>query len=244
MASPFGQDRNPFGANRSSGPKEDEGWLITYADTITNLMALFIMMLAVSTVDLNAFEQVSAQLQKDFTGKETARPISEIKQQIERIVESKGLEDQVEVSQDKKGVVVEFSSSILFSSGKAELLPAIKPTFAEIAEELKNETYRSYTIEVEGHTDDNPIRTAEFPSNWELSARRATNVIRFMLDADVEKARLKAAGYADIHPKVPNRDTAGKPIAVNQARNRRIVIRLYPEPRPATVPVVATKEAP
>jgi len=243
MASPFGQNRNPFGAHRTSKPREDEGWLITYADTITNLMALFIMMLAVSTVDLSAFEQVSAQLQKDFTGKETARPISEIRQQIERIVESKGLEDQIEISQDKKGVVVEFSSNILFTSGKADLLPAIKPTFTEIAEELKNETYRSYTIEVEGHTDDNPIHTAEFPSNWELSARRATNVIRFMLDADVEKSRLKAAGYADIHPKVPNRDAAGKPIPENQARNRRIVIRLYPESRPATVPAVEPKEA-
>ncbi|MNK73227.1 Motility protein B [compost metagenome] len=244
MASPFGQDRNPFGANRSRGPQEDEGWLITYADTITNLMALFIMMLAVSTVDLAAFEQVSAQFQKDFTGKETARPISEIRQQIEKIVESKGLEDEVEVSQDKKGVVVEFSSNILFNSGKADLLPAIKPTFTEIAEELKNETYRSYTIEVEGHTDDNPIRTGEFPSNWELSSRRATNVIRFMLDADVAQSRLKAAGYADIHPKVPNRDAMGKAIPENQARNRRIVIRLYPESRPVTVPVVDRKEAP
>lgn len=243
MASPFGQNRNPFGGHPASRPQEDEGWLITYADTITNLMALFIMMLAISTVDLSAFEQVSAQLQKDFTGKQTARPISEIKQQIERIVESKGLQDQVEVTQDKKGVVVEFSSNILFLSGKADLLPEIKPTFAEIAEELKSETYRSYVIEVEGHTDDNPIRTAEFPSNWELSARRATNVIRFMMDADVEKSRLKAAGYADIHPKVPNRDAHGKPIPENQARNRRIVIRLYPESRPATVPVVSGKEA-
>lgn len=243
MASPFGQNRSPFGPQRSSGHSEDEGWLITYADTITNLMALFIMMLAVSTVDLAAFEQVSAQMQKDFTGKESARPISEIKAQIERIVESKGLEKQVEVSQDKKGVVVEFSSNILFGSGKADLLPAIKPTFTEIAEELKSETYRSYTIEVEGHTDDNPIRTAEFPSNWELSARRATNVIRFMLEADVEQSRLKAAGYSDIHPKVPNRDAAGNPIPENQARNRRIVIRLYPEARQATVPVVDAKEA-
>jgi chemotaxis protein MotB len=243
MASPFGRDRNPFGDQRSGPPPEDEGWLITYADTITNLMALFIMILAVSTVDMNAFEQVSAQLEKDFTGQQTARPMSEIREQIERIVESKGLQDQVDVSQDKKGVVVEFASSVLFQSGKAELLPAIKPTFAEIAEELKTETYRSYTIEVEGHTDDNPIRTAEFPSNWELSTRRATNVVRFMLDADVETSRLKAAGYSDIHPKLPNRDEAGKPIPANQAMNRRIVIRLYPEPRAVSVPTVETKEA-
>lgn len=242
MASPFGQNRNPFGSNHAGGQQEDEGWLITYADTITNLMALFIMILAFSTVDLTAFEQVSAQLQKDFSGKETARPISEIREQIERIVESKGLQDQVEVSQDRRGVVVEFSSNILFHSGKADLLPQIKPTFAEIAEELKGETYRSYTIEVEGHTDDNPIHTAEFPSNWELSARRATNVIRFMLEADVEQSRLKAAGYADIHPKLPNRDEAGRPIPENQARNRRIVIRLYPEARPATVPTIQAKE--
>jgi chemotaxis protein MotB len=240
MANPYGRDRSPFGSRGATRYQEDEGWLITYADTITNLMALFIMILAMSNIDMSAYEQVSSQLQKDFSGKETAKPITEIREQIERIVESKGLEDEVSVTQDKKGVVVEFASSILFHSGKADLLPAIKPTFTEIAEELKAETYQSYTIEVEGHTDDNPIRTAEFPSNWELSTRRATNVVRFMLDADVSKTRLKAAGYADIHAKLPNRDAAGKPIPGNQAKNRRIVIRLYPELREAPLPAKAS----
>ncbi len=244
MASPFGRNRSPFGGNRSSVPQDDEGWLITYADTITNLMALFIMILAMSNIDMNAYEQVSSQMQKDLSGKETAKPLTEIREQIERIVESKGLQDEVEVTQDKKGVVVEFASSILFISGKADLLPAIKPTFTEIAEELKTETYKSYIIEVEGHTDDNPIRTAEFPSNWELSTRRATNVVRFMLDADVDKIRLKAAGYADIHAKIPNRDAAGKPIPANQAKNRRIVIRLYPEPRTTALPAKTEQKHP
>lgn len=237
MGNPFGQNRSPFGGGRSKSFQEDEGWLITYADTITNLMALFIMILAMSNIDMSAFEQVSSQLQKDFSGKETARPITEIREQIQAIIEDKHLQDEVSVTQDKKGVVVEFASSILFHSGKADLLPTIAPIFTEIARELKTETYKSYTIEVEGHTDDNPIRTAEFPSNWELSTRRATNVVRFMLDADVEKSRLKAAGYADIHPKLPNRDAAGKPIPENQSKNRRIVIRLYPEGRSAAVPI-------
>lgn len=242
MANPFGQNRSPFGNHGAGGGhKEDEGWLLTYADTITNLMALFIMILAISKVDMSAYENMKSQLQKDFTGKEAAKPMTEIRQQIEQIVAKKGLEKDVDISQDKNGVVVEFSSNILFQSGKAELLPAIKPTFAEMARELKTETYQNYVIEVEGHTDDNPIRTAEFPSNWELSTRRATNVVRFMLDSDVAGDRLKAAGYSDIRPRLPNRDSAGKPIPANQAKNRRIVIRLYPEAKAVETPTKTSK---
>lgn len=242
MGSPFGQNKSPFGNHGAGGGhKEDEGWLLTYADTITNLMALFIMILAISKVDMSAYENMKSQLQKDFTGKESVKPMTEIRKEIEQIVAKKGLEKDVDVSQDKLGVVVEFSSNILFQSGKAELLPAIKPTFSEIARELKTETYRNYVIEVEGHTDDNPIRTPEFPSNWELSTRRATNVVQFLLDSDVEDDRLKAAGYSDIRPKLPNRDAAGKPIPANQAKNRRIVIRLYPEAKAVETPTQTSK---
>lgn len=230
MSNPIGQNKSPFSRNRGGGGhlKEDEQWLLTYADTITNLMALFILIISVSTINQAAFEQVTSKLKKEFSGKEPTKPIEQIKKQIEKIVKDKNLSSQVEVSSDKKGVVIEFASSAVFQLGKAELQPGIKPTFAQFADELKAKDYRNYTIEIEGHTDDTPIHTAEFPSNWELSARRATNVVRFMIDQNVDKTRLKAAGYADIFPKLPNRDAAGKSIAENQAKNRRIVIRLTP----------------
>lgn len=238
MANPIGKNRSPFGGHARAGGhmKEDEQWLLTYADTITNLMALFILLLSVSTINQAAFEQINARLHKQFSGKDAPKPIEQIKKQIERIVKDKHLEHQVEVTSDKKGVVIEFASSAVFQLGKADLQSAIKPAFAQMANELKTKDYRNYTLEIEGHTDDTPIHTLEFPSNWELSARRATNVVRYLIDQNVDKTRLKAAGYADIFPKVPNRDASGHPIAANQAKNRRIVIRLTPGLREAGKP--------
>jgi len=79
-----------------------------------------------------------------------------------------------------------------------------------------------------GHTDDAPINTPRFPSNWELSTARATGVVRFLISADVQPERLKAAGYADVRPKFRNRELFGEPIPENRTKNRRISIRLNP----------------
>lgn len=229
MSNPIGKNKSPFGPKGGGAHlKEDEQWLITYADTITNLMALFLLMLSVSTVNMAAFEQIQSKLKKQFSGKDAPKPIEQIQKQIEKIVKEKKLDHEVQVTSDGKGVIVEFASSAVFKLGKADLQPQIKPAFSAMASELQTKDYRNYTIEIEGHTDDQPIHTPEFPSNWELSSRRATNVVRFFIDEHVEKTRLKAAGYADIFPKVPNRDASGHPIAANQAKNRRIVVRLIP----------------
>jgi chemotaxis protein MotB len=88
--------------------------------------------------------------------------------------------------------------------------------------------YDLYYVDVEGHTDDVPIHTPQFPSNWELSTLRATGVVRYLIKIGLEPDRLKAAGYADVNPKVPNLDLFGAPIPENRAKNRRIVIRLHP----------------
>ena len=82
--------------------------------------------------------------------------------------------------------------------------------------------------EVEGHTDDDPIHTARYPSNWELSAGRATGVVRLFIEQGMDTARLKASGFAETRPKVPNRDASGAPVRENQAINRRVLIRVYP----------------
>ena len=231
MGNPIGQNRSPFGKSHGGGGhalKEDEQWLLTYADTITNLMALFILIISISTVNQSAYEQVQSKMSKQFKGEETAKPVEQIAEKLEEIVSEKNLEKEVSVKQDNQGVVIEFASQAVFLTGKADLQSGILSTFQAFARELKAPDYRGYTIEIEGHTDDSPIHTAEFPSNWELSTRRATNVVRFMIDQKVEKTRLKAAGYADLFPVVPNRDASGKAIAANQARNRRIVMRLVP----------------
>lgn len=122
--------------------------------------------------------------------------------------------------------VLEMSSSTFFGSGTANLSQSGKSVLRDVAAELKSDQYEGYHIVVEGHTDDTPIATAHFSSNWELSTARAAAVVRYFLDQGLPAQKLQAAGYADTRPKLPNRDAEGNAIRENQAQNCRVVIRL------------------
>lgn len=121
---------------------------------------------------------------------------------------------------------VNMSSATFFPSGSATISKDGAAVLADVAQRLKSDELRDYLITVEGHTDDAPISTAQFPSNWELSTARASAVVHFFLDQGISPTKLRAAGYADTFPKAPNRDATGHPIAENQAQNRRVVIKL------------------
>lgn len=121
---------------------------------------------------------------------------------------------------------VEMDSATFFAPGAASLSDAGRDVLHGVAATLQNETYKDYQITVEGHTDDTPIKTPQFPSNWELSTARAAAVVQYFLTQGIPAQRLRAAGYADTFPKVPNRDEMGRPLPEGQAQNRRVVIRL------------------
>jgi len=121
---------------------------------------------------------------------------------------------------------LEISSAAFFDSGSALLSDAGKAILRDVAVNLMSSRFQGYQITVEGHTDDTPISTAQFPSNWELSTARASAVARFLLDERIAPQRIRAAGYADTFPEAPNRDALGNAIPLNQAQNRRVVIKL------------------
>lgn len=215
---------------RAAPPAEEEDWLTTYADAITLLMAFFVMLVSFSKIDIPAFEAAMAGIQ-DKLGKDEApkRPMFTLQQNLNSILEEVQIDqDQVETGFDQAGVVIDFETGSFFRPGSAELLPQAEKILLEIAYELSQSPYDLYFVDVEGHTDDAPIRTAKFPSNWELSTARATGVVRFLISADVQPERLKASGYADVKPKFPNRDLFGEAIPENRKKNRRISIRLHP----------------
>jgi chemotaxis protein MotB len=120
----------------------------------------------------------------------------------------------------------ELGGSELFDSGSGTLKEDGKSVLQGIADQIQSDRYDGYNIVVEGHTDDAPIATPRFSSNWELSMARAAAVVHFLLDRGIAPGRLRAAGYGDTQPKVPNRDADGATIPENQAQNRRVVIRL------------------
>ena len=122
---------------------------------------------------------------------------------------------KVRVIETSRGVTIEINDSILFSPGQALLQPPLIKAMSAIAEVLAP---TEFPITIEGHTDNVPINTPQFPSNWELSAVRATTVLRLFADSGVAAERLTAIGYADTRPVEPN------VLADGRARNRRVTI--------------------
>lgn len=210
--------------------EEDESWLTTYADAITLLMAFFVMLLSFSDFNLPAFEKVMAGIKSELGKREAPeRPLFNLAQSMNQLIDETEISlEAVESGFDELGVVIDFESQSFFRAGSAVLLPEAERILIEIAFQLDQPPYDLYLIDIEGHTDDSPINTPQFPSNWELSTARATGIVRFLIDAGVAPDRLKASGYADVKPKYPNRDLFGEPIPENRKKNRRMSIRLHP----------------
>ena len=124
---------------------------------------------------------------------------------------------QVNIEQTKRGVVIDVSAGFLFSTGDAVLQSGAHDVLRQVAAVLSKE---DLPIEVEGHTDDIPIKTAQFPSNWELSSARAGTVVRMLVENGVPPERMAAVGLASNRPLVPNDS------AENRARNRRVAITI------------------
>ena len=155
---------------------------------------------------------------------------------------------KVRVLETSRGVTIEINDSILFSPGQAQLEQASIRAMRAVGEVLAP---TDFPITIEGHTDNIPIRTPVFPSNWELSAVRATTVLRLFADAGVAPVRLTAIGYGETRPVEENASIEGR------ARNRRVSILIDsmqpekpapvaapPAPAPAGVPATATGAAP
>ncbi|MBL6945432.1 MAG: OmpA family protein [Rhodospirillales bacterium] len=208
----------------------DEAWLLTYADTVTLLMAFFVMLVSFSKIDIPLYEKVAAGIKNEL-GKGTKdfeSLTTRLKVDMENIVFTMQADEAVEVAEDDMGIVIELDSSAFFVPGTAQLVEAAFPVLQNMAETAMAPKYEPFFIEIEGHTDDDPISTMQFPSNWELSAGRASTVVRYFAELGIAPYKMKAVGYAETQPKYPNRDLNGAPIPENQAANRRVAIHVRP----------------
>lgn len=210
---------------------DDEDWLVTYSDAITLLLAFFVMLVTFSKFDIPTMEEVSKGIREEIghkKGKEGPTPTEALKSGMTELVATLQADQVVGIGIDDKGVVIELSNNAFFKPGTATLREESYPLLESMAELLAAPTYGYYIIDVQGHTDDDPISTPQFPSNWELSTGRASAVTRFLIDQKINAKRFKATGFADVRPKVPNRDSEGNPLKENQKANRRVDIRVYP----------------
>ncbi|MEE2960940.1 MAG: flagellar motor protein MotB [Myxococcota bacterium] len=221
-----------------SHPEEDDGesWLATYADAITLLMAFFVILLARSQGGLptnqeqvEAAEEVAAQ-EKD--AEERGEALQTMKEAIESMAKTHAVEDAIDVTQNNESVIIEMADKGFFATGSWRLKPKARVILRSLAQVIETtELNYPYQLEVQGHTDDVPNRKRGRNSNWELSSRRATHVLKMLVKGGIKEENLKAVGYAHTRPKRPNRDTTGKPIPQNRSANRRVVLLLEVEKR-------------
>jgi chemotaxis protein MotB len=224
-----------------------ERWLISYADFITLLFAFFVVMYAVSVVNIGKYTVLSEALGDAFGGRGAASktntqveaaalPLSNLiarrrleaaKRDRERLeLLARKLDSvlaplvksgKVRVTQTARGVTLEINASVLFMEGDAGLTGDARETLQTVARLLKDDPH---ALEVEGHTDTTPIHNPLFPSNWELSAVRASTVVRLFEESGVPARRLAALGRGANQPLASNDDPEGR------ARNRRVAITI------------------
>lgn len=215
-------------------------WLLTYADLITLLLAFFVVMYGVSRVDASRWQQLSQALRAAFNMDAAAggasliaenpgasmvplieptddnQQFAEIVEKIEAYIKEQGLQASITQTITQRGLVIGLADNVLFETGKADLTPSAKKILDKLAGILLKVPNH---VRVEGHTDNVPINTERYPSNWQLSTDRATNVIMYWTQAyNFPPERLSAAGYGEYRPVVPN-DTPE-----HRARNRRVDI--------------------
>jgi chemotaxis protein MotB len=214
-----------------------ERWLISYADMMTLLFALFVVLYAISSLNKSKIDAFASSLTKqkavgqpmitttnpimDPVEPKPGQPVTraqleKLKEELEKALARAGVSKGAKVQIDAKGLEVSLTDGVLYDSGEAILRPNGVKVLQAIAPKLAS---FDYPVTVEGHTDNQPIRNPQYEDNWALSSARANTVVRFFLARyRFDPERLQASGFADTRPLVPN-DTP-----VHQATNRRVVV--------------------
>lgn len=217
--------RSYIESRRDGGDQADEeSWLMTYADMMTLLLTFFVLLYTFSDINVGKYEQMKSAISGEVLKKEAEKPFEEITKELKSLIEERKLEQAVSVETDPRGVKIELASSSLYELGSADIKKTMILIIKDVGISIQKLDIKDFLIEVEGHTDDVPIKSIRYESNWELSAHRATNVVKELIKSGLPANHLKASGFADSRPLVPNKDQNGVSIPVNQEKNRRVVI--------------------
>lgn len=193
-------------------------WVVSYADFVTMLLALFMVMYAVSRVDNQKLTDFQNKMSKTFAGQPNVTKYQAAKQaQVEKIIKDNLSQSKsVKLLKTEKGLVIRVNNKVLFDEGSAQIKPQAQKTLDEITKVL---TKIENPVIIEGHTDSTPIKNTKFPSNWELSTARSTNIISYIVkNSKVSPKRLCAVGYGEYMPTGNNTTISGRNL------NRRVDI--------------------
>ena len=230
---------------------EQSEWLTTYADLVTLLLVFFVLLFSVSSLDIQKWQKILQSIQFNL-GQGTAvvavpqppvpdlEPMNfdegpveyipygppdeideDLKAEVQEFAQQKKIGENIVVLEEKNRITITIEGQVLFDSGQADLLPDAYPILDRIA--LIIQKFPTYRVNIKGHTDNVPIATQRFPSNWELSAVRATTVLRYLVEFGIDPRRLTATGYGELIPIAPNDSPE------TRAKNRRVEFVLEKE---------------
>lgn len=216
---------------------DDSRWLLTYTDIITLILTLFVLLLTYASFDergiskpgsvINTIDQDASnkpdkaflpiellQITQERLQRQKQEKIEALQAKVDALLESQSnLKSRI----NDEGVYLDLASEILFPIGRAALNDSGRALVQQAADVLKR---TDNVVMIEGHTDSIPIATRQFPSNWELSAARATAVLRQLQEEGISKNRMRAVAFADTQPLFLNNTPQGR------AENRRVSILL------------------
>jgi len=232
--------------NSDDGP----GWLTTFNDLVTLLMVFFVLLFTMGSMDTKKLKEFQYALQSGLgvlgQGSQVSIAVTDSRQDPDRVhlltqaegdgqpvdeqqvgapmdeaLEAFTAEPGINVRYSNQGAHITFEDDLLFNFGKADINPGGLKFLDKLAALLQKVPY---PVRVEGHTDNVPIHTARYPSNWELSIARAVSVVKYFAEiGTINPQRLSAVGYGETRPQAPN------DIPANRARNRRVEIVLATE---------------
>jgi len=222
--------RGHYSEPESEGESE---WLATFADLTTLLLCFFVLLFSISSVDNKKFISIMNEVRLSLGN---AVPMTALEQkevvdggdavvniltkqktvatELEGIINDEKMSNSTVVDMGDDGALLRVGGKLMFASGSSEINPKVLSALDKIV--AMAHKYPEYNIDIKGHTDNLPISAGKFLSNWELSALRATTVLRYLLEKGLSPERLTATGYADTQPLVPNLT------AENRSRNRRV----------------------
>jgi len=207
--------------------EDDDSWQVSYLDIITILLGFLVILLSFS--DLNDGEPFSvSELFKSSTNETEfiTTPIENIKEELEGLLAPEIEQGKLEIFRELNDVRIRFKSDDLYSSGSANLESEAFEILNRVLAAFRIISYNDFEIDVEGHTDNVPISSSSFASNWELSTSRASNIVKYFSEMGIAQERLKASGYADSRPLIEF-DEQGNPYPASKDKNRRVVLRLF-----------------
>ena len=228
---------------RFKGTKTNQAWLVTFADLSLVILILFVLLYSYSDTNAEKFKSVTDSFKNHNNLKQDSgggapgeggttvpneyeeqladmikreKRIEEILDYVGKYASEHGLENEMTVTTTDKGIEVVLPEVMLFPSGKADLINEAKLFLDDMAPMLSE---ISNMIEVEGHTDNRPISTERFPSNWDLSTARANQVVHYLIEKHgLSPERLRTVGYGEYHPIASNQTEKGR------SQNRRVVL--------------------